>query len=59
MDILFPWIGEIIGGSQREENHEKLLARMQEMNIHEEEMWWYLDTRKYGTCDTFRIRTWL
>jgi asparaginyl-tRNA synthetase len=50
MDVLFPWIGEIIGGSQREENYEKLLARMQEMHIPEKELWWYLETRKYGTC---------
>ncbi|GAO28239.1 asparagine--tRNA ligase [Geofilum rubicundum] len=48
MDVLFPQIGEIIGGSQREENHEKLLARMAEMDIPSEEMWWYLDTRKFG-----------
>jgi asparaginyl-tRNA synthetase len=48
MDVLFPQIGEIIGGSQREENHEKLLARMKEMDIPSEEMWWYLDTRKFG-----------
>ena len=50
MDILFPWIGEIIGGSQREENYEKLHARIKEMNIPEESMWWYLETRKFGTC---------
>jgi asparaginyl-tRNA synthetase len=49
MDVLFPNIGEIIGGSQREENHEKLLARMHEMHIPEKEMWWYLETRKFGT----------
>jgi asparaginyl-tRNA synthetase len=48
MDVLFPQIGEIIGGSQREENYEKLLARMDEMDIPAEEMWWYLDTRKFG-----------
>ena len=51
MDILFPWIGEIIGGSQREENYEKLLQRMNEMHIPAEEMWWYLDTRKFGACE--------
>ncbi len=51
MDILFPWIGEIIGGSQREENYEKLVSRMREMHIDEKEMWWYLDTRKYGACE--------
>jgi asparaginyl-tRNA synthetase len=48
MDVLFPQIGEIIGGSQREENYEKLVARMEEMGIPTEEMWWYLDTRKFG-----------
>ncbi|MBS1764748.1 MAG: asparagine--tRNA ligase [Bacteroidetes bacterium] len=50
MDVLFPWIGEIIGGSQREENFEKLSSRMKEMHIPEKEMWWYLETRKFGTC---------
>lgn len=49
MDVLFPQIGEIIGGSQREEDYDKLVARMQEMNIPTEEMWWYLDTRRFGT----------
>ncbi len=49
MDVLFPGIGEIIGGSQREEFYEKLLTRMQEMDIPEKEMWWYLDTRRFGT----------
>lgn len=50
MDVLFPWIGEIIGGSQREENYDKLLQRVKEMGIHEEDLWWYLETRKFGTC---------
>lgn len=50
MDVLFPWIGEIIGGSQREENHDKLLQRVKEMGIHEADLWWYLETRKFGTC---------
>jgi asparaginyl-tRNA synthetase len=50
MDVLFPWIGEIIGGSQREDNYEKLLTRMREMHIPEKEMSWYLDTRKFGAC---------
>lgn len=50
MDVLFPGIGEIIGGSQREERHEKLLQRMREMNIPEKEIWWYLETRKFGTA---------
>ncbi|HKR06858.1 MAG TPA: asparagine--tRNA ligase [Bacteroidia bacterium] len=49
MDILFPWIGEIIGGSQREENYDRLYSRIKEMKIPEESMWWYLETRKYGT----------
>jgi len=50
MDVLFPYVGEIIGGSQREEDHGKLLQRMKEMNIPEKELWWYLETRKFGTC---------
>ncbi len=50
MDILFPWIGEIIGGSQREDDHDKLLTRVKEMNIPEESLWWYLETRKFGSC---------
>jgi asparaginyl-tRNA synthetase len=49
MDVLFPSIGEIIGGSQREENLQKLETRIKEMNIDEESLWWYLDTRKFGT----------
>jgi len=49
MDILAPGIGEIVGGSQREERLEKLETRMKEMNIPAEELWWYLDTRKFGT----------
>lgn len=49
MDVLFPQIGEIIGGSQREEVLEKLEARMKEMDIPAEEMWWYLDTRRFGS----------
>jgi asparaginyl-tRNA synthetase len=50
MDILAPGIGEIIGGSQREERLEFLEKRMQEMHIPTEEMFWYLDTRRFGTC---------
>jgi len=50
MDVLFPGIGEIIGGSQREERYNVLASRMAEMDIPEEEMSWYLDTRKFGTC---------
>lgn len=49
MDILFPYIGEIIGGSQREENYDKLMSRIHECHIPEESIWWYLETRKYGT----------
>lgn len=49
MDILAPGIGEIVGGSQREERLDKLEARMKEMNIPAEELWWYLDTRRFGT----------
>jgi asparaginyl-tRNA synthetase len=48
MDILFPGIGEIIGGSQREERLDKLTERMEELNIPQDEMWWYLETRKFG-----------
>ena len=51
MDILFPLIGEIVGGSQREERYDVLATRMKEMNIHEEELWWYLESRKFGTCE--------
>jgi asparaginyl-tRNA synthetase len=49
MDVLFPKIGEIIGGSQREENLDALMNRIHEMNIPEKDVWWYLDTRKFGT----------
>ena len=49
-DVLFPQIGEIIGGSVREESYDKLMARIKELNIPMKDMWWYLDTRKYGTC---------
>ena len=49
MDVLFPRIGEIIGGSQREEEYDKLYNRIQELNIPEHDLWWYLETRKYGT----------
>lgn len=49
MDILFPGIGEIVGGSQREERLDKLTQRMEEMHIPTEEMWWYLDTRRFGS----------
>jgi asparaginyl-tRNA synthetase len=50
MDVLFPGIGEIIGGSQREENYEKLISRIREMKMPEKDLWWYLDTRKFGTA---------
>lgn len=50
MDVLFPRIGEIIGGSQREENLDKLLRRINELDIPEKDMWWYLDTRRFGTA---------
>lgn len=49
MDVLFPGIGEIIGGSQREERLEILKSRMSEMNIPEDELWWYLQSREFGT----------
>ena len=49
-DVLFPQIGEIIGGSIREESYDKLMKRIEEMNIPMKDMWWYLDTRKYGSC---------
>ena len=49
-DVLFPQIGEIIGGSVREESLEKLNSEIQRRNIPTKDMWWYLDTRKYGTC---------
>ena len=49
MDVLFPGIGEIIGGSQREERLDILKKRINEMGIDEKELWWYLDLRKYGT----------
>lgn len=48
MDVLFPGIGEVIGGSQREERHDMLLQRMHDMHIDAEELWWYLDLRKFG-----------
>lgn len=49
MDVLFPRIGEIVGGSQREENYERLLTRIRELGLPEKDLWWYLDTRKYGS----------
>ena len=49
MDVLFPNIGEIIGGSEREESYDKLMTRIEELNIPMKDMWWYLDTRRFGT----------
>jgi asparaginyl-tRNA synthetase len=49
-DVLFPQIGEIIGGSVREENYDKLMSEVNRRNIPMKDMWWYLETRKYGTC---------
>jgi asparaginyl-tRNA synthetase len=49
MDILFPGIGEIVGGSQREEDYDKLYNRMKELDLPVDEMWWYLDTRRFGS----------
>ena len=49
-DVLFPQIGEIIGGSVREESYDKLMAEIERRNIPMKDMWWYLDTRRYGTC---------
>ena len=49
-DVLFPQIGEIIGGSVREENYDKLVNEIKERNIPMKDMWWYLDTRRFGTC---------
>jgi asparaginyl-tRNA synthetase len=50
MDVLFPGIGEMVGGSQREERLEVLKEKIKALEIDEEELWWYLDTRKYGTA---------
>jgi asparaginyl-tRNA synthetase len=50
MDVLFPGIGEIIGGSQREERYERLLKRVNEMGLPEKELWWYLELRKFGSA---------
>ena len=49
-DVLFPQIGEIIGGSVREESYDKLMNRINELDIPMKDMWWYLDTRRYGSC---------
>ena len=50
MDVLFPGIGEIIGGSQREERYDRLVKRVNEMGLPEKELWWYLDLRKFGSA---------
>ena len=50
MDVLFPGIGEIIGGSQREEDYDKLINRIRELNLAEKDLWWYLDTRRFGSA---------
>lgn len=50
MDVLFPGIGEIVGGSQREERYDVLLSKMKELGVDEKKLWWYLETRKLGTC---------
>ncbi len=50
MDVLFPGIGEVIGGSQREERYDVLKTRMHEKDVEEEELWWYLELRKFGGC---------
>ena len=50
MDVLFPKIGEIIGGSQREEDYDKLKQRANEMGVPDKDIWWYLDTRRFGTA---------
>lgn len=49
MDVLFPMIGEIIGGSEREADYDKLLQRVQELHIPDKDIWWYLDTRRFGS----------
>lgn len=49
-DLLVPGIGEIIGGSQREDDFDKLKNRLKELNLREEDYWWYLDLRRYGSC---------
>lgn len=51
MDVLFPGIGEIVGGSQREERYDHLVKRMDEMHIPKDNLWWFLDTRRFGTVE--------
>jgi asparaginyl-tRNA synthetase len=50
MDVLFPKIGEIIGGSEREADYDKLLTRINELKMATDSLWWYLDTRKFGSA---------
>ena len=50
MDVLFPGIGEIVGGSQREERYDMLMEKVKKMGMNEKELWWYLDTRRFGTA---------
>ena len=50
MDVLFPKIGEIIGGSEREADYGKLCARVKELDMNEQDLWWYMDTRRWGTA---------
>ncbi|MFY8037132.1 MAG: amino acid--tRNA ligase-related protein, partial [Cyclobacteriaceae bacterium] len=50
MDVLFPGIGEIIGGSQREERYENLAKRVEELKLPEKDLWWYMELRKFGTA---------
>ena len=50
MDVLFPQIGEIIGGSEREDDYDKLMTRVKELDLPMKDMWWYLDTRRFGSC---------
>ncbi len=50
MDVLFPGVGEIIGGSQREERYDRILQRVQELNLPEKDLWWYLELRKFGSA---------
>ncbi len=57
MDVLFPKIGEIIGGSERESDYGKLTERMREVGIEPESMWWYLDTRRFGSSPSLWVST--
>ena len=57
MDVLFPGIGEIVGGSQREERYDMLMEKVRKMGMNEKELWWYLDTRRFGTAPHSGLRT--